>query len=108
MRPDGGLLVLDRGGIRGDELRDGAMATMAAAAFVAVIAPVDKWPAITALQDAADRCGCLAGASAAPNDAGVILRMLAPDGGTLARGLEAAFHVAGHAALGSALARRRK
>lgn len=108
MRPDGGVLVLDRGSIRGDELRHGAVATMAAAATVAMIAPPGKCPAVTALQDAADRCGCLAGASAAPNDAGIILRMLAPDGGALARGLEALFHVVGRAALGSDLARRRK
>lgn len=108
MRPDGRVLVLDRGGIRGDQLRHGAVATMAAAAFVTMIAPPGRWPAVTALQEAADQCGCLAGASTAPNDAGVILRMLAPDGGTLARGLEAVFHVAGHAALGASLARRRK
>jgi len=36
------------------------------------------------------------------------MRLLAPDGGTLARGLEAAFHIAGQAALGCGLARRRK
>jgi len=36
------------------------------------------------------------------------MRLLAPDGGTLAAGIEAAFHVAGEAALGSKLARRRK
>jgi urease accessory protein len=108
MRPDGRVLLLDRGNIQGDELCRGALGTMAAAASVTMIAPSDKWPAVTALQEAADRCGCLAGASLAPNDAGICLRLLAPDGGTLTRGLEAAFHVAGQAALGVDLARRRK
>jgi urease accessory protein len=36
------------------------------------------------------------------------MRLLAPDGGTLVRGIEAAFHVAGRAALGVGLAARRK
>ena len=49
-----------------------------------------------------------AGASAAPNDAGVAMRILAKDGGTLARGIEAAFHAASRAALGIDLVRRRK
>lgn len=33
-------------------------------------------------------------ATEAPNQAGLVMRMLAPDGGALARGMEAAFHVA--------------
>jgi len=37
-----------------------------------------------------------------------MMRILAPDGGTLARALEAAFHVAARAALRTELARRRK
>jgi urease accessory protein len=36
------------------------------------------------------------------------MRLLAPDGGTLTRGIEAAFQVAGRAALGTELAVRRK
>jgi urease accessory protein len=36
------------------------------------------------------------------------MRLLAPDGGTLTRGIEAAFHVAAEAAFGFDLARRRK
>jgi urease accessory protein len=36
------------------------------------------------------------------------MRILAPDGGALARAMEAAFHVAGRAALGAELAHRRK
>jgi len=108
MRPDGRVLLFDRGSIRGDDLHNGALGAMAAAATAVLIAPREKWPDVEMLREAADRCGCLCGASAAPNEAGMVMRMLAPDGGALARGLEAAFHVAGRAALGFELARRRK
>ena len=57
---------------------------------------------------APESTGCLAGASAAPNEAGLVMRMLAHGGGELMRGLKVAFHVAGSAAAGTALARRRK
>jgi urease accessory protein len=36
------------------------------------------------------------------------MRLLAPDGGALIRGIEAAFHIAARAALGMELAPRRK
>jgi urease accessory protein len=110
VRPDGALVVSDRGSIRGDELsaRYGALGGMAAAATVLVIAPPDRLADVAEIEAAADGCGCLAGASAAPNGAGLAMRLLAPDGGALARGIEAAFHVAGRAALGIDLARRRK
>jgi urease accessory protein len=108
LRPDGGILLLDRGSIRGDDAQDGALGDMAAAATVVMIAPPEKLPDIKMLTEAADRCGCLAGASSAPNGAGLVMRILAPDGGALARGMEAAFHVAARAALGVELARRRK
>src|SRR6267142_2111565 len=110
VRPDGALVVSDRGSIRGDELsaRYGALGGMAAAATVLVIAPPDRLAEVAEIEAAADGCGCLAGASAAPNGAGLAMRLLAPDGGALARGIEAAFHVAGRAALGIDLARRRK
>jgi urease accessory protein len=52
--------------------------------------------------------GALSGCSLAPNGAGLVLRILAPDGGALARALDVAFHVAANAALGVPLARRRK
>jgi urease accessory protein len=108
VRPDGRLLLQDFGRIAGDELRAGALGSMEAAATVLVVAPEHKLPDIALMQEAADRLGCLSGASAAPNGAGQVMRILAPDGGTLARALEAAFHVAGRAALGTDLARRRK
>jgi urease accessory protein len=107
-RPDGRLLLQDIGRIDGDELRNGAVGNMAAAATIFIVASPDKLPAMAAMEDAADRLGCLAGASVAPNGAGQVMRILASDGGTLARALEAAFHVASRAALGVDLARRRK
>jgi urease accessory protein len=107
-RPDGRLLLHDAGRIGGDALRDGALGSMAAAATVLVIAPADRLPEMSVMEEAADRLGCLAGASLAPNNAGQVMRILAPDGGTLARALEAAFHVGSRAALGVDLARRRK
>lgn len=108
LRPDGRLLLRDCGDIAGEELRSGPIGTMAASATVLIIAPPGKLPAVASLIEAAAGSGCLAGASEAPNQAGLAMRMLAPDGGWLARGLEAAFHVAASAALGVALARRRK
>jgi urease accessory protein len=55
----------------------------------------------------ADR-GCVAGISRLPNNAGVGGRILAANGGELARGLETAFAVAFEALIGTPPARRRK
>jgi urease accessory protein len=108
MRPNSRLLLQDCGRIAGSELRSSPFGGMAAVGTASVIAPPGRLAAIKPLMQAVGECGCLAGASEAPNDAGLVLRMLAPDGGALARGIEAAFHAAGHAALGAALSRRRK
>lgn len=110
LRPDGTRILSDVGSIGGGELseRYGALGGMTCAATLVVIAPPDRLADTAALEAAADRYGCLAGATAAPNHAGIAMRLLAPDGGTLARGIEAAFHVAGQAALRIELVRRRK
>lgn len=110
MRPDGTPLVFDRGHIRGHDLAAGcgALGGMSAAGSVLIIAPRDKRPDSRKLEAAADDCGCLAGVTEAPGDAGLAMRLLAPDGGTLVRGMQAAFHIAGRAALGAELAARRK
>jgi urease accessory protein len=107
---DGMLLMADRGSIGGDELGAGcgALGGMAAAGSVIMIAPPDRLADAAAIEAAADDCGCLAGVSAAPNGAGLAMRLLAPDGGALIRGIEAAFHIAARAALGVELAPRRK
>jgi urease accessory protein len=52
--------------------------------------------------------GCLAGVGTTPHDLGLAVRILAPDGGALARGLDVAFAAAFEALLGFAPARRRK
>jgi urease accessory protein len=110
MRPDGQRLVIDRGSLGGSDLAGNgdALGGMSAACSVLMIAPPDRLADIAEIEAAADRCGCLAGVTAAPNGAGLAMRLLAPDGGTLVRGIEAAFHVAARAALGVELARRRK
>lgn len=109
-RDDNVDVLTDRGSINGSEMTSkfGAMGGMAAAATLFVIAPPERCADIAEIESAAERSGCLAGASAAPGKIGFALRLLAPDGGTLTRGIEAAFHVAARAALGVELARRRK
>jgi len=108
LRPDGRLLTQDCGRIAGEQFLKGPLGTLAATATALLIAPPDKLPSRESLVGAADSCGCLAGASDAPNQAGLVMRMLAPNGGALARGIESAFHVAARAALGVELTRRRK
>ena len=110
MRPDGQRVVADRGSISGNDLSGNfdALDGMNAACSVLVIAPPDRLADIAEIEAAADQCGCLTGVTAAPNQAGLAMRLLAPDGGTLVRGIEAAFHVAARAALGVELAPRRK
>jgi urease accessory protein len=107
---DGKLVMADRGGIGGNELSAGcgALGGMAAAGSVIMIAPPDRLADVAEIEAAADDCGCLAGVSAAPNGAGLAMRLLAPDGGALIRGIEAAFHIASRSALGVELAPRRK
>jgi urease accessory protein len=110
MRSDGRRVVFDRGSVRGEHLSAscGAVGGMPAAGSVLMIAPPGQLADIAEIEAAADSCGCLAGATAASNRAGLAMRLLAPDGGTLIRGIEAAFHLAARAALGVDLARRRK
>lgn len=107
---DGRLLVFDRGNIGGDELSAGCGASggMTAAGSLLMIAPSDRLADIAEIEAAADDCGCLVGVTAAPNGAGLAMRLLAGDGGTLMRGIEAAFHIVARAALGIDLAPRRK
>ena len=110
LRPDGTRLLSEAGDIGGAAIgvRFGALGGMAAAATVLVIAPPERCPDLAEFEAAADATGCIAGATSAPHAAGVVMRLLAPDGGALAAGIEAAFHVASEAALGFKLARRRK
>jgi urease accessory protein len=59
-------------------------------------------------EDRLDTFGCLSGVSAAPGGIGYSARVLAPDGGTLARGLAAAFTLAFTALTGVRPSPRRK
>jgi len=108
VRPDGRVLLRDCGHIAGDELRSGVLGEMSAAATAFLVGQPDRLPRGDSLIEAISGCSCLVGASEAPNQAGLVVRMLAPDGGVLRTGIEAAFHVAGRAALGAELTRRRK
>lgn len=110
VRPGGKLLMMDSGCLKGGDLRPkgGALGGRSASATLTLIAPQEKLPSIASLEKAVTGQGCLAGASSAPNGAGLVMRMLGDDAGSLVRGMEAAFHVAGAAAKGANLARRRK
>lgn len=55
-----------------------------------------------------DSCGVLGGMTRLPNAAGWVMRVLATDGGALARGLDAGFAFGFEALLGTKPARRRK
>jgi urease accessory protein len=110
MDSNGKPVVSDRGSVRGDELAAhcGALGGMTAAGSVLMIAPPDRLAEIAEIEGTADACGCLVGVTAAPNGAGLAMRLLAPDGGSLMRGIEAVFHIASRAALGVDLVPRRK
>jgi urease accessory protein len=110
VREDGKLLVCDRGTVNGHELSAscGVLGGMTAAGSVLIIAPPELLGEIAEIEAAVDACGCLAGITLAPNRAGIAMRLLAPDGGALIRGIEAAFHMSARAALGVDLTPRRK
>jgi urease accessory protein len=109
-RLQGQVLSVDRGAIDGGAFcsaasplgRHRAVATMLVLGTGADrLAPAD-------LEAALDRLGCLAAISPMPNDVGVAVRILGPEGGALARGLQTAFALAFTALLGVPAARRRK
>lgn len=109
-RADGRLLLSDVGELPGESMGQagGPLGGYTATATVTIIGPSSRLPDPRALEQGVNDAGCLAGASVAPNEAGLVMRILAHGGGELMRGLEVAFHVAGSAAAGTALARRRK
>ncbi|MFC0241791.1 urease accessory protein UreD [Rhodopseudomonas telluris] len=109
-RPDSELLMLDRGALRGSDLSGDfdALGGARAAASVVLIAPPDRLPPAGEIEAEADVVGCFAGVSQAPNAAGLVVRMTAPDAGGLTRGITAAFHVITRHVLGAELAPRRK
>jgi urease accessory protein len=106
----GRVLLADRGAIAGS-------------AFLAAASPLGPYRAVgtlfalgrhaerldpTTFERRLDALGCLAGMTPTPHQLGYAVRILAPDGGMLARGLDLAFTLAFEALLGVPPERRRK
>ena len=97
----GRVLISDRGGIDGAALAGAAvLGPWRAWGVLLVLAPPSLLPDPAAAETAAEAAGCLAGAGMAPGGAGLAVRLLGPDGGTLGRCIaalaaEAALAVAG-------------
>lgn len=108
--PTGATLVRERARLTGAALAGPAspLGRYRAWGTVVVLVAPDAVPDGAAMQAAADAVGCLSGAGPLPSGAGLALRLLAPDGGTLSAGLEAAVAVAFEALVGIAPGRRRK
>lgn len=110
-RPDGALLLLDRGTIEAADIEraQGALGSCRAAGTLLMVAqmPPDE-NLIARMEDIAGAAGCMAGITTLPNAAGLAARMLAPDAGRLSRGLDALFVMATEKLLGFTPARRRK
>jgi urease accessory protein len=106
----GGILLNDRGSITGQEMfaPSSPLGRHRAAGTVFVLGRGADICDAELLEKQLAACGCVGGFSALPNDAGIGGRVLAPDGGVLARGLEAAFAIAFEALIGAPPARRRK
>lgn len=62
-----------------------------ATATALILAPADDLPPRTLLSTAADAAGCLSGIGGLPGNAGLLVRLLAPNGGGLRGGLLAVF-----------------
>lgn len=111
VRDHGGRPVIcDRGSVRGAHLRDSAspLGPYGAAGTMLLLGPGSERLDQKQFEDRLDAVGCLAGVSAAPGNSGYGARLLAPDGGTLARGLALAFALAFEALTGAPPAPRRK
>ena len=106
----GGVLLNDRGSISGEAMfaPSSPLGGHRAVGTVFVLGRGADICDAELLERRIAACGCVAGFSVLPNDAGVGARVLAPNGGALAGGLEAAFAVAFEALTGVRPARRRK
>ena len=106
--PCGRTLLADRGLIEGAALGTAASPLgpyRAAGTLLLLHARLDD---AAALQAALDATGCLSGISDLPNAAGTAVRLLAPDGGRLTRGLAVAFDTCFRTIFGRPPAVRRK
>ena len=106
----GALLVADRGSLAGSSLLGptSPLGPFRAAGTLLVLGRGSEHCDANVLESRLSSLRCVAGISKLPNDAGVGGRILAANGGTLARGLEAAFAIAFEALIGTPPARRRK
>lgn len=106
----GAVLLADRGALAGDVMlgRTSPLGPFCAAGMLMVLGEGSQRCDADVLESRLAAWGCIAGISKLPNDAGIGGRILAADGGTLARGLEAAFAIAFEGLIGVPPARRRK
>jgi len=106
----GRVLLADRGAVKGSEIggRASPLGPYQATGSFLVLGPRAQHCDPEALEEQLAQAGCLAGFGRLPFSIGIGGRVLAPDGGTLARGLEAAFALAFEALVGAPPARRRK
>lgn len=109
-RADGAVLLTDRGSLAGERMLGPAspLGPFRAAGTVLVLGQGSERCDPDLLETRLAACGCVAGISKLPNKAGVGGRILAANGGALARGLETAFAVAFESLVGVPPARRRK
>ena len=107
---DGTVLLSDRGSVAGELMYRPAspLGPFRAVGTLLVLGRGSERCDPDVLEKRLAGCGCLAGISKLPNDVGVGGRVLAADGGALARGLEIAFGVAFEALVSVPPARRRK
>jgi urease accessory protein len=104
------LVLSDRGAISGAAFFGAASpaGSCRATGMLFALGPGAEGLDAAALEHRLTAAGCLAGVSRAPHDLGLAVRILAPDGGALARGLDIAFAAAFETLLGFPPARRRK
>lgn len=108
--PEGAVLLADRGSLAGDLMLcpTSPLGPFRAVGTILVLGQGSDRCDPNILESCLAACGCTAGISRLPNNAGVGGRILAADGGALARGLDAAFAVAFEVLIGVPPARRRK
>jgi urease accessory protein len=107
---DGTVLLADRGSIVGERMigPTSPLGPHRAAGTLLVLGHGSDRCDPDLLENRLAACGCTAGISKLPNDAGIGGRILAANGGALMRGLEVAFAIAFEALIGIPPARRPK
>lgn len=106
----GSLLLADRGSLTGEAVigPTSPLGPHRAVGTILVLGDGSERCDAELLERRVAGCGCMAGLSRLPNNAGIGGQVLAANGGELVRGLEAAFAVAFEALMGVQPARRRK